>query len=56
MPKRSSGLIEKWYMYWSSARYGRESGVEYAEVFYYLGEWDHLPGLKQYISENARER
>ncbi len=48
--------IEKWYMYWSSARYGRESGVEYAEVFYYLGEWDHLPGLKQYISENAVER
>ena len=46
-------LIEKWYMYWSSARYGRENGVKFAEVFYYRDEWGHLPGLKEYILENA---
>jgi len=45
--------IEKWYMYWSSERYGRENGLAYAEVFYQRSEWDHLPGLSGYIGQNA---
>ncbi len=45
--------IEKWYMYWSSERYGRENGLDYAEVFYQRHEWDHLPGLSGYIEQNV---
>lgn len=45
--------IQEWFMYWISEQRGAENGVKYAEVFYHLAEWDHLPGLKAYLSENA---
>jgi len=48
--------IEKWYMYWSSERYGRENGLDYAEVFYQRREWDHIPGLSEHIQNNAISR
>ena len=40
-------------MEWISAKRGKENGVKYAEVFYFLDEWHHLPGLKDYLERNA---
>ena len=48
--------IEEWHMDWISRKRGAENGVRYAEVYYYLGEFDHLPGLKDYIQANAVPR
>lgn len=48
--------IQEWRMYWISARRGRENGVPFAEIFYFIGEWDHLPGLKDYLRENVRPK
>jgi LmbE family N-acetylglucosaminyl deacetylase len=45
--------MQEWLMYDVSAKRGRENGVPYAEVFYFIDEWDHLPGLKDYLRENA---
>ena len=45
--------IQEWSMFWVSAQRGRENGVEFAEVFYYIDEWHHLPGLRDYIGQNA---
>lgn len=35
---------------------GKRAGVKYAELFYRLEEWDHLPGLRDYLNENARAK
>lgn len=45
--------IQEWSMFWISAERGRENGVKYAEVFYFVSEWSHLPGLEEYIERNA---
>jgi LmbE family N-acetylglucosaminyl deacetylase len=45
--------IEEWYMEWISRRRGQENGVRYGEVYWFRDEFDHLPGLKDYIRENA---
>lgn len=45
--------IEEWYMEWISRRRGQENGVRYGEVYWFGDEFDHLPGLKDYIRENA---
>ncbi len=44
---------QEFLMEWISAKRGRENGVQYAEVFYFMDEWHHLPGLKEYIGQNA---
>jgi LmbE family N-acetylglucosaminyl deacetylase len=48
--------IEEWHMDWISRKRGSENGVRYAEIYYYLGEFDHLPGLKDFIQSNAVKR
>jgi LmbE family N-acetylglucosaminyl deacetylase len=48
--------IQEWSMFWISAERGRENAVKYAEVFYRIGEWDHLPGLREYIEQNAKPK
>jgi LmbE family N-acetylglucosaminyl deacetylase len=48
--------IQEWRMRWISALRGRQTGVPFAEVFYFVGEWDHLPGLKDYLRENVRPK
>jgi len=35
---------------------GKRAGVKYAEVFYRLEEWDHVPGLRDYLTGNARAK
>ena len=51
--EEAAARLQEWFMYWISAKRGRENGVPYAEVFYFIGEWDHLPGLKQYLDETV---
>jgi hypothetical protein len=48
--------IQEWSMFWISAERGQENGVKYAEVFYHLDEWYHLPGLRDYIELNATSK
>ncbi|MCC6341234.1 MAG: PIG-L family deacetylase [Bryobacterales bacterium] len=35
---------------------GKRAGVAFAELFYAIGEWDDLPGLKEYLQTNARPK
>ena len=44
---------QEFLMEWISAKRGKENGVKYAEVFYFMDEWHHLPGLKHYLKKNA---
>jgi len=46
-------LMEEWFMEWVSRQRGSEAGVKYAEDYYLLDEFDHLPGLKTYLKENV---
>lgn len=48
--------MQEWLMYWISAKRGRENGVRYAEIFYFLDEWDPWPGLKEYLRANVVNR
>ena len=45
--------LQEWFMFWISAKRGEENGVRYAEVFYFADEWYHLPGLRDYLTEQA---
>ena len=46
-------VFEEWYMNWISRKRGNENGVKYAEVYYFVDEFDSLPGLKDYIRQNV---
>ena len=46
--------LQEWKMHSISAKRGRENGVSYAEVFYFLGEWRGLPGLAGYLEQAVR--
>ena len=48
--------LQEMLMYWISSRRGQENGVRYAEVFFFMDEWHGVPGLSDYIQENAVER
>ena len=45
--------VQEMFMVWISKQRGQENGVPYAEVFYYMDEWHGVPGLSDYIKENA---
>ncbi len=45
--------FEEWHMEWISRKRGRENGVGYAEVYYFVDEFDYVPGLKDYLRQNA---
>ncbi|MFN7922858.1 MAG: PIG-L deacetylase family protein [Bryobacteraceae bacterium] len=49
-------LIDEWHMDWVSRKRGREYGVRYAEPYWFRDEFDHLPGLKDYIRENEAKK
>jgi LmbE family N-acetylglucosaminyl deacetylase len=49
-------LMEEWHMEWISRLQGGRNGVRYAEEYYYLDEFDHLPGLKEYLRQNVEQR
>lgn len=46
-------LMEEWHMDWISRKRGTENGVKYAEDYWYSGEFDWAPGLKDYLRENV---
>ena len=48
--------IEEWHMEWISRKRGQENGLRYGEVYWFQDEFDHLPGMKNYIRENAIRR
>lgn len=49
-------MIEEWYMNWISRKRGTENGVQYAEVYWYRDEFDHLPGLTDYLKASVVSR
>ena len=48
--------MEEWHMNWISRVRGKEAGVLYAEDYYLLDEFDHLPGLKEYLRQNVEKQ
>lgn len=48
--------MEEWHMDWISRKRGRENGVRYAEVYYFVDEFDHLPGLKEYLRQHTVQK
>jgi LmbE family N-acetylglucosaminyl deacetylase len=48
--------LQEWFMQSYSAEKGRENGAQFAEVFQFRDEWSHLPGLEDYIRNNAVSR
>jgi len=50
--QQAAVLMEEWHMEWISRVRGKESGVPYAEDYYFMGEFDDLPGLKEYLDKN----
>ena len=47
---------EEWYMEWISRQRGKQAGVRYAEDYYFMDEFDHLPGLKDYLQKNIQKQ
>jgi LmbE family N-acetylglucosaminyl deacetylase len=45
--------MEEWHMEWISRVRGRQAGVKYAEDYYFIDEFDYLPGLKEYLEKNV---
>jgi hypothetical protein len=48
--------MEEWHMEWISRKRGGEAGVRYAEDYYFLDEFDHLPGLKDYLRNQVQKQ
>lgn len=48
--------MEEWFMEWISREKGKEAGVKYAEDYYFMDEFDSLPGLKEYLKVNVEKR
>ena len=48
--------MHKQHMGWVSRRDGSQAGVIFAERFFFRDEWDHLPGLREYLAKEARPR
>jgi len=46
-------MMEEWHMDWISRKRGAENGVKYAEVYWYSDEFDHVPGLQNYLQKNV---
>ncbi|MCP5111322.1 MAG: hypothetical protein GY953_10860 [bacterium] len=49
-------LFEEWHMEWISRKRGQENGLPYGEVYWFRDEFDHLPGLKDYVRTKAVTR
>ncbi len=48
--------MEEWFMNWQSRKIGKQAGTKYAEDYYFLDEFDHLPGLKDYLNRNIQKQ
>ena len=54
--ERAIEQLRKWQMEYASRQGGARGGVRYGEAFFFRDEWDHVPGLRDYIQANARPR
>lgn len=45
--------MEEWHMDWISRLQGQRNGVKYAEEYFFIDEFDHLPGLKEFLQKNV---
>jgi hypothetical protein len=45
--------FEKWHMEWISRKRGAENNSANAEVYWFRDEFDHLPGLRDYLRDNV---
>jgi len=52
----AGNTLLEWHMNWISRFQGEAAGVRYAEEFFYMDEFYHLPGLKKFLSENVKEK
>jgi hypothetical protein len=43
-------------MEWISRKRGAEAGVKFAEDYYFLDEFHHLPGLQTYLRANVQTK
>ena len=43
-------------MEWISRETGKEAGVKYAEDYYFMDEFDALPGLRDYLKQNIEKQ
>jgi LmbE family N-acetylglucosaminyl deacetylase len=48
--------MEEWHMEWISRKRGEQAGVPYAEDYYFLDEFHHLPGLKDYLRNQVQKQ
>ena len=48
--------LQEWFMESTSRQRGEENGVEFAEVFFHVGEWRCWPGLSEWLEENVEPR
>jgi LmbE family N-acetylglucosaminyl deacetylase len=48
--------MEEWNMEWISRERGKQANVKYAEDYYFMDEFDSLPGLKAYLKQNVEQR
>ncbi|MCB9383305.1 MAG: PIG-L family deacetylase [Bryobacterales bacterium] len=48
--------FEKWFMEWISRKRGEENGADNAEVYWFRDEFDHLPGLRDYLRANVEPK
>jgi hypothetical protein len=48
--------LQEWQVEWDARKVGQRHGVSYAEVHWFVDEFDYLPGLKEYIAGNAVKR
>jgi LmbE family N-acetylglucosaminyl deacetylase len=51
--QQAAARFEEWHMEWISRGRGEENGAENAEVYWFRDEFDHLPGLRDYLHNNA---
>ncbi|MBI1355572.1 MAG: hypothetical protein GC160_14610 [Acidobacteria bacterium] len=54
--EKATEKLQEWFMEWISRKRGEENGVEFAEVFFHVGEWRAVPGLRRYLEENVQPR
>ncbi|MFN7922859.1 MAG: PIG-L family deacetylase [Bryobacteraceae bacterium] len=52
--EKATELLNRWEMEWGSREVGKLAGVPFAEKAYFRDEWDHLPGLKDYLASEVR--
>ena len=52
----AGNMMIEWHMNWISRRWGKEAGVKYAEDYYYMDEFSHLPGLRKYLAANVEKK